>query len=88
MSKENILKIDSPITKYDEDILDRKKFASQIRKIIKHYENEECLTLGIMGSWGSGKTSFINMIFDQNEDNILNKKEFKVMRFNPWNFSR
>ena len=88
MSKENILKIDSPITKYDDDILDRKKFASQIRKIIKHYENEECLTLGIMGSWGSGKTSFINMIFDQNEDNILNKKEFKVMRFNPWNFSR
>lgn len=42
----------------------------------------------MMGSWGSGKTSLINMIFDQNSENILNKNEFKVMRFNPWNFSK
>lgn len=88
MNDQNILKTDTPVTKFDDDLLDRQKFTLQMRKIIKKYKPKKCLTLGIMGSWGSGKTSLINMIFDQNEDNILNKKEFKVMRFNPWNFSK
>lgn len=88
MTCKSILKNDIPITKFDEDKLDRQKFALQIRKIIKNYKNKNCLTLGLMGSWGSGKTSLINMVFDQNKDNILNKREFKVIRFNPWNFSK
>lgn len=88
MTNQNILKNDLPITKFDDDNLDRQKFAIQMRKIIKNYNKKDCLTLGIMGSWGSGKTSFINMVLDQNKDNILTEKDFKVMRFNPWNFSK
>lgn len=83
MTNQNILKNDLPITKFDDDNLDRQKFAIQMRKIIKNYNKKDCLTLGIMGSWGSGKTSFINMVLDQNKDNILTEKDFKVMRFNP-----
>lgn len=71
MTNQNILKNDLPITKFDDDNLDRQKFAIQMRKIIKNYNKKDCLTLGIMGSWGSGKTSFINMVLDQNKDNIL-----------------
>lgn len=83
-----MLKNDLPITKLDEDKLDRQKFVLHLRKIIKNYEKTDCLTLGIMGSWGSGKTSFINMVFDQSNENILTEERFKLMRFNPWNFSK
>lgn len=88
MKYQSMLKNDTPITKFDDDKLNRQKFALQIRKIIENYKNKSCLTLGLRGPWGSGKTSLINMVFDQNKDNILNKKDFKVMRFNPWNFSK
>lgn len=88
MTNQNELKNDLPITRFDDDNLDRQKFALQIRRIIKNYNQKDCLTLGIMGSWGSGKTSLINMVFDQNDENILTEKDYKVMRFNPWNFSK
>lgn len=88
MNGQNTLKNDSAVTKFDDDKLDRQKFAIQMREIIKNYKNKECLTIGIMGSWGTGKTSLINMALNQNKENILTKKEFKVMRFNPWNFTK
>ena len=88
MTNQNELKNDLPITRFDDDKLDRQKFALQIRRIIKNYNQKDCLTLGIMGPWGSGKTSLINMVFDQNDENILTEKDYKVMRFNPWNFSK
>ena len=88
MNNQNTLKNDSAITKFDDDKLDRQKFVLQMREIIKNYNYKECLTLGIMGSWGTGKTSLINMTLDQNKENILTKKKFKVMRFNPWNYTK
>lgn len=90
MTNPNTLKNDSAITKFDDDKLDRQKFALQLRKIIENYDkdNKDCLTIGIMGPWGSGKSSLINMVLDQNKENILSKKRFKVMRFNPWNFTK
>lgn len=88
MTNQSTLKNDLPIPKFDDDKLNRKPFARQIRKTIKNYSQKDCLTLGIMGPWGSGKTSLINMVFDQNDENILLEKDFKVMRFNPWNFSK
>lgn len=73
MTNQNVLKNDLPITKFDDDKLDRQKFALQMRRIIKNYKKKDCLTLGIMGSWGSGKTSLINMVFDQNKDKKILK---------------
>ena len=75
MNNQNTLKNDFAITKFDDDKLDMKKFALQMREIIKNYNYKECLTIGIMGSWGTGKTSLINMTLDQNKENILTKKK-------------
>ena len=72
MTNQNELKNDLPITRFDDDKLDRQKFALQIRIIIKNYNQKDCLTLGIMGPWGSGKTSLINMVFDQNDEEYFN----------------
>ena len=50
---------------------------------IKSYKNEDSLTIGIVGKWGSGKTSFINMVLENFEEN----DDYIIIKFNPWNIS-
>ncbi len=50
--------------------------------MIDGFNGNESLVIGIEGEWGSGKTSFVNLILeDLNLDNVL------TIKFNPWNFS-
>ena len=79
---------DLPIYSLSDDKLGRKEFIIQVRNVIKYYGGKDSLTIGLMGPWGSGKTSLVNMIFEQEGENILTKNDFPVMRFNPWNFSQ
>ncbi|MDN5046992.1 P-loop NTPase fold protein [Aliarcobacter butzleri] len=69
----------------DEDFLNRKYFAEHITNAIINYEdkNNESLTIGLYGKWGSGKTSIINMIIEDLESN----KDFIIFNFEPWLFS-
>ncbi|MFW3342259.1 KAP family P-loop NTPase fold protein [Aliarcobacter butzleri] len=69
----------------DEDFLNRKYFAEHITSAMKNYEdkNNESLTIGLYGKWGSGKTSIINMIIEDLESN----KDFIIFNFEPWLFS-
>ena len=66
----------------NDDVLNRNEFANLLAKSIEDYNHEDSLTIGIMGSWGSGKSSLINLI-----ENNLKKEKFIVIRFNPWFFS-
>ncbi|WP_407421252.1 P-loop NTPase fold protein [Methanobrevibacter sp.] len=65
-----------------DDELNRNTFARILADSIKKYEYDESLTIGIMGSWGSGKSSLINLT-----TNILKKENFIIIHFNPWFFS-
>lgn len=81
MEELNLIK-DFPIKLKNEDCLGRAKFASDLAKAIQGYVLEECLTIGIFGEWGSGKSSLINLIKEQlkNENAIKkvgNEKKFK-----------
>lgn len=49
MTNQNILKNDLPITKFDDDNLDRQKFAIQMRKIIKNYNKKR-----LFNAWDYG----------------------------------
>ncbi|HIS08385.1 MAG TPA: hypothetical protein IAB41_01075, partial [Candidatus Scatomorpha intestinipullorum] len=53
------VKIDKPIEKKEEDLFDRSSVAKQLNTIIKNYKEEDSIAFGIIGDWGSGKTSFI-----------------------------
>ncbi|MCG3679588.1 KAP family NTPase [Aliarcobacter butzleri] len=68
-----------------DDFLNRKHFADHIKSAIVNYEdkNNESLTIGLYGKWGSGKTSIINMIIENLESN----KDFIIFNFEPWLFS-
>lgn len=74
---------EKPIISKNEDLLGRKKVATDLAKEIEHYKNKDSLTIGIVGKWGSGKTSFINIVLESFKEN----NNYIVIKFNPWNIS-
>ena len=74
---------EKPIILGKEDLLGRAKVANELSREIKSYKNEDSLTIGIVGKWGSRKTSFINMVLENFEEN----DDYIIIKFNPWNIS-
>jgi len=73
---------DNPISTKEKDLLHRYPLASRIAGMINCFEGDESLVIGVEGEWGSGKTSFINLILED-----LQKSNVLIIKFNPWNFS-
>jgi predicted KAP-like P-loop ATPase len=73
---------DNPIQTKEKDLLHRYPLASRIAGMISRFNDDESLVIGIEGEWGSGKTSFINLILED-----LRKTNALLITFNPWNFS-
>lgn len=77
---DNSLLSDNPIKNISEDLLNR---AEGVKNIVNRINNYKCLksfSLGIMGTWGEGKTSFINMIRSELEKT----NRYIIINFNPW----
>lgn len=68
------------------DTLNRKNFAKSLALNIQNYFSRQdvnnCLTIGLMGEWGSGKTSLLNMT-----EEYLKDSKIKIIKFNPWIYS-
>jgi predicted KAP-like P-loop ATPase len=81
-----MLKEDNVIKNIDDDILNRANFAESLALNIQNYFNRQdinnCLTIGLMGEWGSGKTSLLNMT-----EEYLKDSKIKIIKFNPWLYS-
>ncbi len=86
---------DRPITSPDLDKLDRREFSESIARAILDMSPESSVTIGLIGGWGSGKTSIVNMIRQylkidaarrvNREDSEDSEYELLVVDFNPWN---
>lgn len=73
---------ESPIMDKSEDKLNRRLYAEKLAEAILNDDNEKCLTIGLIGKWGSGKTSIINMA-----KNNMQFEDLIVLDFSPWYFS-
>uniref|UniRef100_UPI003219E676 KAP family P-loop NTPase fold protein n=1 Tax=Chryseobacterium sp. TaxID=1871047 RepID=UPI003219E676 len=71
---------DNPIDKSDNDILGRKPKAIQIARLLKNNKTKSSTAIGIVGKWGDGKSSFMNLI----EENLKNDNKFITVQFNSW----
>lgn len=71
---------DNPINKPEDDILNRKQKALQVFRLIRGYKSKSSLAIGIVGAWGDGKTSFMNIIENKFEDD----DKYIVVHFNSW----
>lgn len=74
---------DYPIGNSDEDKLRRAPLAKKVAELVAQFEGKESFVVGIEGIWGSGKTSFVNMVLKELEGN----ENLLFINFNPWNFS-
>jgi len=73
----------NPITARDQDRLGRSVFADQIAARLRATEVDDGLVVAVMGPWGTGKTSVLNMVVQQLQADPARI----VLTFNPWMFS-
>ena len=79
---------DRPIESKEFDLLERNQFACSIAKAIIDYNEKDSLAIGLLGPWGSGKTSILNLIVQfckENKDQT--KSDLIIFEFKPWNYS-
>lgn len=73
---------DNPIQRPEDDTLGRTAVAKSFARHVLALDRTKGVVVGVIGAWGSGKTSFVN----------LARKEFEqadvhILDFNPWMFS-
>lgn len=81
---------DRPKEHISDDKLGYAAFARAIARSIVGIRSDEGIVLAIHGSWGSGKTSAVNMLVEAlEEEQDIRSEESKILvvRFNPWWFS-
>jgi hypothetical protein len=70
---------DEPIEDGVHDQLDRGRFTARVAKIIRDAgSTDRSAVFGLIGPWGAGKTSLINLVEGQLPE------PWKVVRFTPW----
>lgn len=85
-----MFKPDQPIQSNKDDKLNRSAFAKSLGEAILKYKEKDSIVIGLFGTWGSGKTSIINMALEHID---LTSKNYNVTdkpivtKFNPWNYS-
>ncbi|MED3613974.1 P-loop NTPase fold protein [Bacillus wiedmannii] len=70
----------NPIENESEDKLNRAVFAKRIANALEK-QGKDSLTIGLLGEWGSGKSSVYNLIKESSDDSKMLFVDFK-----PWYF--
>lgn len=76
---------DKPIENNSDDLLGRASFSERVGEAIYNFDAEDGLVIGLYGSWGSGKTSVVNMIVNHIEEKSTDNKPL-IIKFEPWNY--
>jgi hypothetical protein len=73
---------DNPIRQPEEDVLGRLEVAESFADQVLSLDTSEGVVVGVLGAWGSGKTSLINLARTK-----LARAGVAILDFNPWMFS-
>ncbi len=69
---------DVPITSSEDDLLDYHRDAVNLYEVIKRLPVNNSHSIGIVSPWGSGKTSYMNMVKE-----LMGNDQFIIVNFNP-----
>lgn len=64
------------------DLLGRRPFADRLAETLYHLPADSGVVVGLFGSWGSGKSSVLEMV----KDRLQTRPDVQVLEFNPWYF--
>lgn len=82
---------DNPRVQPDDDLLERAPLAQGITEMILRENSSDSLTIGIIGAWGTGKSTVLNFIKHYaNDPKSLSDWAIGapiILDFNPWWFS-
>ena len=73
---------DNPIKSPEDDVIGRATGAREFAQNVLELDPSVGVVVGVLGPWGSGKTSFINLA-----RNEFKTKKIPILDFNPWMFS-
>ncbi len=73
---------DNPIQKPEDDVLGRARVARSFAEQVLSLDASQGVVAGVLGPWGSGKTSFVNLA-----RSYWKEVGTPVLDFNPWMFS-
>jgi len=73
---------DNPIHRPEDDALGRAAVARSFVRQVLSLDASEGMVVGVLGAWGSGKTSFVNLARAG-----FAEADVPVLDFNPWMFS-
>lgn len=83
-SSTSIFNLDQPIEKSSQDVLNRAILAKMIADDFLKFNEDSSLAVGIYAKWGSGKTSFLNMILENIKTQQEHDSNIIIVEFNPW----
>jgi hypothetical protein len=75
---------DKPLEDSSKDNYSRQKLSLEIAKQIGGFSDESSFSIGVVGPWGSGKSSFLNMVKKEVETCSSNI----VFEFCPWSYPK
>lgn len=81
---------DRPIVKAEQDRLNRAVFAKYLARCMLDHKDPDSLVVGLYGSWGSGKTSIINLVMEELNFALTNLEDPEkpiILNFSPWSYS-
>lgn len=78
---------DFPISTSSKDVLGRAAYACNLARTIMKYGLVDSLCIWLLGPWGCGKTSILNMMLEEIEKMSKEAERLLVLRFEPWNFT-
>lgn len=82
LPKQEKLNGDNPIRLLEEDAIGRTPAAQSFVRQVLALDTTEGIVVGVLGAWGSGKTSFVNLARHEFE-----AQQIAILDFNPWMFS-
>ncbi|GJL66177.1 MAG: hypothetical protein NPIRA05_11480 [Nitrospirales bacterium] len=80
--QQGVLAADNPIRKISDDKLGRTLAAESFASNVLQLDASEGVVVGVLGTWGFGKTSFVNLARPTFEQRTV-----PILDFNPWMFS-
>jgi len=81
---------DRPILTSSQDQLERATFAKYLARCMLDHKDPQSLVVGLFGGWGVGKTSIINLIYEELNfaaTNLEDPEKPIVLNFSPWSYS-
>jgi hypothetical protein len=74
--------IDKEINLNESDFLQTKHYADNLTRIIKNTESDKVFTVGLFGSWGSGKSSII-----ETTSKDFDQTKVKFISYDAWQYA-